>query len=102
MVDSIIIDNKASQATCETFWNRRFQRKIEWNDIWPNQTINLTKHFKLVEFNFKLLHHILPSGTHLHKWNMSNSNLCIVCNVQDDYEHVFTSCHLLRVFNPAI
>ena len=53
---------------------------------------------KLAEFNYKLLHNILPCGIWLKKWNILQSHLCILCNVPEDYEHVFISCQLLKPF----
>ena len=62
------------------------------------QTTNLTGHMCSVEFNFKLLHNILPSGTLLHKWKLSNSSLCIVCNTPDYHEHMVIYCFYVKSF----
>ena len=86
---SFLTDKKAKQASSEQSWNLYFQTNVDWSSVWIYQTTNLTGHMCLVEFNFKLLHNILPSGTLLHKWKLSHSGLCIVCKTPDDYEHMF-------------
>ena len=90
-----LIDKKAKQESSEQSWNLYFQTNVDWSSVWIYQTTNFTGHICLVEFNFKLLHNILPSGTLLHKWKLSNSGLCIVCKTPDDYEHIYVYLLLL-------
>ena len=70
---SFRIDKKAKQASSEQSWNLYFQTNVDWSSVWIYQTTNLTGNMCLTEFNFKLLHNILPSGTLLYKWKLSNS-----------------------------
>lgn len=74
-----------------------FEQNINWTTIWTDQTRNLTDNVKLAEFNYKILHLILPSGKLLKRWKLSDTDLCLVCHVIDDYEHMFMSC--IRVKN---
>ena len=75
-----------------------FQTNVDSSSVWIYQTTNLTGYMCLVEFNFKLLHNILPSGTLLHTWKLSNSGLCIVCKTPDDYENMFIYCYNVKSF----
>ena len=95
---SFLLEKKAKQANSEQSWNLYFQTNVDWFSVWIYQTTNLTCHMRLVEFNFKILHNILPSGTFLHKWKLSNSGLCILCKTPDDYEHMFISCYYVKSF----
>jgi hypothetical protein len=67
LVYSFNVKQKATKAYTEIVWNRLFQKEIDWNTIWIDQTIKLTNHMKIAEFNFKILHCILPSGKLLHR-----------------------------------
>ena len=79
---------------CWKYWNSLFEQNINWTTIWIDQTRNLTEfNYILAEFNYKILHLILPSG----RWKLSDTDLCLVCHVNDDYEHMFMSC--IRVKN---
>ena len=49
---SFLIDKKAKQASSEQSWNLSFQTNVDWSSVWIYQTINLTGHMCLVEFNF--------------------------------------------------
>ena len=86
---SYLIEKKTKEPSSEQSWNLYFQTDVDWSSVWIYQTTNLTGQMYLVEFNFKLLHNILPSGTLLHKRKLSNSVLCILCKTPDDYEHMF-------------
>lgn len=87
-----LLDEKATRAQSELYWELSFDRVLNWQEIWLNQTKHLTNNMKLVEFNFKLLHNILPSGKFLHRWKIQNSDLCVLCDIIDDYKHMFLHC----------
>ena len=97
-VYSILVEKKAEQASSEQLWSIYFQTNVDWSCVWIEQTKYLTSHMRLVEFNFKLLHNILPNGVLLHKWKISNSKLCMICRSPDDYEHMFVYCYGVESF----
>ena len=47
----------------------------------------LEKEIKLKEFNFKLLHGILPCNDNLKKWKIKHSSDCDVCGIKQSLEH---------------
>lgn len=49
--------------------------------------------YKLKEFNFKLLHGILPCNANLVKWRIKESELCDICNSRQTVEHLLFNCH---------
>ena len=91
-----LVGKKASLANVEQFWNFYFQSDIIWNQVWINQTRKLTSHMYLAEFNFKILHRISPCGAFLHRWQMLPSGYCNICNLYEDYEHMFVSCKFVE------
>ena len=48
----------------------KFYSPSQWKTIWINQTVGLTYDRKLAEFNFKLMHNILPCGPNLRRWKI--------------------------------
>ena len=52
----------------------------------------LEKEIKLKEFNFKLLHGILPCNDNLKKWTIKHSSDCDVCGLKQSLEHLLFEC----------
>ena len=102
IVYAFLVKNKITRCYCEQFWNSLFKQEINWSIIWLSQTKNLTDNAKMAEFNYKLLHQILPSGKLLKRWHLVNSDLCILCQSVDDYEHMFISCMHVKNLWPKI
>ena len=49
-------------------------------------------------YRLKLLHRILPNGILMHQWKILPSNVCLKCQVREDYLHYFISCTELDIF----
>lgn len=59
--------------------------------IFTNKII-LEKEIKLKEFNYKLLHGILPCNINLRKWKIKESCACDVCGLPQTIEHLLYDC----------
>jgi len=51
---------------------------------------------KIREFNFKLLHGILPCNVNLKKWKIKASDICDVCNNPQTIEHLLFECSYVK------
>ncbi len=58
--------------------------------------IVLEKEIKLKEFNFKLLHGILPCNKNLKQWKIKLSDKCDVCERQQTIEHLLFECSYVK------
>ena len=47
---------------------------------------------KLAEFNFKVLHNIVPSGYMVSKWDKTVKSTCDYCDLLETTEHMLFSC----------
>ena len=47
---------------------------------------------KLKEFNFKLLHNIVPCGKTVSKWNKNISEWCAICGECETTKHMLFEC----------
>ena len=56
----------------------------------------LEKEIKLKEFNFKLLHGILPCNKNLKRWRIKDSEQCDVCSLPQTLEHLLFDCHYVK------
>ena len=61
-------------------------------------TFTFLKINKLKTFKWKLLHFILPCKEMLHRWKISDSNLCSFCQAKEDYKHFFISCSYNKTY----
>ena len=70
------------------------------------QKIKFEKEIKLKEFNFKILHGILPCNQNLQKWKIKQSNMCDVCREPQTIEHLVYNCQyvnpLWNIINSAV
>ena len=58
--------------------------------------IKLEKEIKLKEFNFKLLHGILPCNRNLEKWKLKSNDQCDVCSLPQTIEHLLYDCTYVK------
>ena len=49
-------------------------------------------------FRWKLFHYVLPCKRLIAIWKISNSPLCNMCEVVEDYEHMFITCEYFGEF----
>lgn len=91
-----ILDRKSCFLSCivrphvEQYWGRVFGKTINWNRVWTRKI--MLKENKLSQFNFKPLHNILPNMKQLVTWKIMQDDKCILCNMVEDAEHLYTRC----------
>ena len=54
------------------------------------------KEIKLKEFNFKIMHNILPCNYKLYKWKKIDNYNCDVCGIKQDIEHLLYDCEYVK------
>ena len=54
------------------------------------------KEIKLREFNFKIIHGILPCNLNLFRWKIKDSNFCDVCQEIQSIEHLLFECQYVK------
>ena len=52
---------------------------------------------KLKEFNFKILHNILPTGIYINKWNKNISKYCEACTNEESMKHMLYDCNRIQI-----
>ncbi len=94
---NLLVSQKHNKCYLERYWSLKFDRSYsasDWENIWL-----LTKYVqerKLAIFRYKLLHSILPNQLLLHRWHLTDTPLCNVCGVVEDYEHLFVKCKMVK------
>ena len=88
---------KNEHCKMESIYSREFGIH-NTREIWKNvyrQKLKEIKEVKLKEFNFKLLHNIVPCGKILSKWKANILEKCDACNEIETTKHMLFDC--LRV-----
>jgi hypothetical protein len=57
-----------------------------------NKKVLVEREIKLKEFNFKLLHGILPCNKNLKQWRIRPDESCDLCGIPQSIEHLIYSC----------
>jgi hypothetical protein len=81
----------------------------KWEKILNCEITNWSKYFIILKkscknsylqnFQFKLLHRIIPTNSFLHKIKLKNTNLCTFCKIHDEaIEHLFFDCPVTQMF----
>jgi hypothetical protein len=88
----LLIYNKAEVPQSERkLRNSIPQTNLNFNEIYTQKIKNIDD-CKIKEFNYKVLHLILPCNENLYKWKRTNTNLCELCNFNEDIIHLLFDC----------
>ena len=53
---------------------------------------------KIGNFQYNLMYNLVCCKKNLHKWKLSDSDKCNICNCIDDYDHFFVKCKYNKTF----
>lgn len=95
----MLISRQTSTPHMETIYAKEFKfvrSKHIWKTIYK-QKLCLLKLPKLNEFNFKILHNIVPCGKIVSKWKKNVSDKCEVCGEIETTKHMLYECQRINV-----
>ncbi len=76
----------------EVFWtNVLGNDDIDVNMMYTSKIINI-KDKKIAEFNYKVLHTILPCNVNLVRWKKAENKKCMFCKEDEDIPHLLFNC----------
>lgn len=90
----MLMKNATSRGNMESILSRdfNFDNNIDvWKKIYTQKLI-VIKIPKLCEFNFKLVHNIVPNGKILSKWKEGISDKCTYCKEVETTKHMLFKC----------
>ena len=96
---NLLVLKKFVKPIAHLVWNRHFVSRPTYSQFeksFERKVLNIND-IKLKEFNFKLLHRILPCGLYLSKWKQNISDKCLVCKQVENIEHMLFSCGRIQV-----
>ena len=96
---NILCDKKTTRGNMQSVFSREFNFENThsfWSKIYIFKVLNL-KIPKLAEFNFKLLHNIIPNGIIVSKWNKEVGKNCQYCNESESTKHMLFECKRVKI-----
>jgi hypothetical protein len=84
-IETPLNENKVMQ------WCNQVPNDITFNNIYMRK-IKQIKDFKIAEFNYKILHNILPCKANLKRWKICDNDRCNYCNEIQDIPHLLYNC----------
>ena len=82
------VDKRSNFLTC-------INNQANQEECFTNKVCNEIE-MKLKEFNFKLLHGILPCNNNLKNWKIKENGMCDVCNDIQTIPHLLFECHYVK------
>ena len=87
-----LVSCKVTSPTKETKWKEALGvDEINFKDVYTKKIIKILDR-KLAEFNFKILHDILPCNVNLVRWKKIANKECRLCNVEETIQHLLFEC----------
>ena len=90
---------KKENPQVSLFWQEILQLPInfEWSHVLDFK-LKKIKDNRVRQFNFKLLHKVLPFKDNLYKWKITYDMLCTYCNESESFIHILLKCRQVAVF----
>jgi hypothetical protein len=91
---NILSSKETARGNMESLYSREFNFENTQN-IWSNvyqQKLKDVQVNKLSNFNFKVLHNIVPCGYVLSKWQRGVQEKCEICNEIETMKHMLYNC----------
>ena len=92
---SLLLNNITANIPSTTKFLRQCCATDDVNYIFTKK-VSLEREIKLREFNFKVLHGILPCNKNLKQWKIKISDHCDVCGQIQTIEHLLWSCRYVQ------
>ena len=91
-----LVSKKSESPFQEKVWQKVLgMEKINFANVYTTK-IKITDK-KLAEFNFKVLHLILPCGVNLKRWGIKDDNKCKICSELHDIPHLLFYCTKAKI-----
>ena len=94
-----LINQKTQRPYQEAVWADQFRNNvnlIDFKKVYISK-IKMCRDLNVAQFNYKVLHLILPCLSNLKKWNIVTDSQCPLCCVKHDIIHLLFFCNKAQV-----
>ena len=91
-----IVADKLQRPMSEVYWQSIFELEDDdFRRVYVQKIANV-KDKKVAEFNFKMLHNILPCNVNLVRWKKKENKSCNLCGEDENIVHLLFYCNFAR------
>ena len=91
-----LIMSKIERTSRETMWKNMFgHNDMDFMQVYKKKIVKMCDR-KLAEFNFKVIHNILPCNVNLVRWKKKDIKQCSICGVDEDIVHLLFDCQFAK------
>ena len=76
---------------CGTYFTNKYGENTMSSSVWE-LTSKITKEVKMIILQWKILHGIYPTRLVLFRSKITETDKCLLCDMQDSIEHYFVTC----------
>ena len=90
---SLVLKYRSTESLSLQYW--RYKLGLSFDFEWKNVLLFKLKDIKLNkvrQFNFKLLHNILPFKINLCRWKLASDTSCLFCDEEETFTHIMLQC----------
>ena len=91
----VLIEKKTANINIASDFLQRYIGEEDECEVFNKKVCN-EKEIKLKEYNFKLLHGILPCNKNLKRWKIKQSEKCDVCSSTQSIQHLLFECNYVK------
>ena len=89
------LEDKTDDSNIVSSFLQPFIHLASERNLFTRKVFN-EKETKLKEYNFKLLHGILPCNVNLKKWRIKDSDICDICHDRQTISHLLIECQYVQ------
>ena len=96
---SLLVKEKQFMPSAIYYWEDALilDSEIDWKAVLQFKFGKLFDN-RIKQFNFKLLHKIVPSKSNLYRWQISTDDMCNICKEKETTMHILLICKESRLF----
>ena len=89
----LLVKQNKSEPLILHYWEHKLalSADFQWNTVFQFK-FKYLKHNKIKQFNFKLLHNLLPLKINLCRWNLETDTSCMFCEEEETFTHIMLNC----------
>ena len=90
---SFFLKNRKTESLILYYWQHKLKLSLDfrWKNVLQYKLKDI-KQNKIRQFNFKLLHNILPFKINLCRWKLATDTACMFCDAEETFNHIMLHC----------
>ena len=88
----LLVQQKCVKPPCELLYKNSYYLNDDDFSVIYKAKVKDIKDTKIAEFNYKVIHKILPCNVNLKRWKKTENDKCSICGCTETIEHLLYEC----------